>query len=368
MARSTKKPMSSTSRRSKRWATTSTAICRSRWRRSPRWPRPPAMARCRCAGVRSGDTPASQRQKMLRHPPHILVTTPESLYLLLTSNKSRQLLGSVETVIVDEIHALVRDKRGSHLALALERLEALNETPPVRVGLSATQRPMDAIARFFVGTARRRRRRHARLPDHRRRTCPRAGSGYRSSAQRLVGRLLARAMGRNPCQAHRVDRRASQHADLREHAAAGRARGPSPARTTGRGSRGGASWQPISRDSPIGRNAAQSRSTARHRGHRFARDGHRYRLHRLGLPDRRAPLDRHVLAARGARRALAGQSAQGPTAAADARRIDRVAGAGAGGAWRKTGPRGNPRRAARHPGPADRGQRRLRGMGRGSAL
>jgi ATP-dependent helicase Lhr and Lhr-like helicase len=106
------------------------------------------------AMVRTGDTPASQRQAMLRRPPHILVTTPESLYLLLTSEKSRKLLGSVETVIVDEIHALVRDKRGSHLALSLARLEALCEKPPLRIGLSATQRPIDAIARFLVGTRR----------------------------------------------------------------------------------------------------------------------------------------------------------------------------------------------------------------------
>jgi ATP-dependent Lhr-like helicase len=106
------------------------------------------------AGVRSGDTPASERAKMLRNPPHILVTTPESLYLLLTSAKSRELLRGVETVIVDEIHALVRDKRGSHLALSLERLEALCEKPPVRIGLSATQRPIEAIARFLVGSQR----------------------------------------------------------------------------------------------------------------------------------------------------------------------------------------------------------------------
>jgi ATP-dependent Lhr-like helicase len=106
------------------------------------------------AGVRSGDTPASERAKMLRNPPHILVTTPESLYLLLTSAKSRELLRGVETVIVDEIHALVRDKRGSHLALSLERLEALCEKPPVRIGLSATQRPIENIARFLVGTQR----------------------------------------------------------------------------------------------------------------------------------------------------------------------------------------------------------------------
>ena len=106
------------------------------------------------AMVRSGDTPQSERQAMLRRPPHILVTTPESLYLLLTSEKSRKLLGSVETIIVDEIHALVRDKRGSHLALSLARLEALCAQPPVRIGLSATQRPIEGIARFLVGTER----------------------------------------------------------------------------------------------------------------------------------------------------------------------------------------------------------------------
>ncbi|MGD9723182.1 MAG: DEAD/DEAH box helicase [Pirellulales bacterium] len=104
------------------------------------------------ANVRSGDTPAAERQQMLRRPPHILVTTPESLYLLLTSAKSRALFDSVETVIVDEIHALVRDKRGSHLALTLARLDELCAHRPVRVGLSATQRPIDDIARFLVGT------------------------------------------------------------------------------------------------------------------------------------------------------------------------------------------------------------------------
>jgi len=106
------------------------------------------------AMVRTGDTPASQRQAMLRRAPHILVTTPESLYLLLTSERSRAMLTGVETVIVDEIHALVRDKRGSHLALSLERLEALCDKPPVRIGLSATQRPIENIARFLVGTQR----------------------------------------------------------------------------------------------------------------------------------------------------------------------------------------------------------------------
>ena len=90
---------------------------------------------------------------MLRHPPHILVTTPESLYLLLTSAKSREMLRTVKTVIVDEIHALARDKRGSHLSLSLERLAALCEQPPTRIGLSATQKPIDEIGAFLVGAA-----------------------------------------------------------------------------------------------------------------------------------------------------------------------------------------------------------------------
>src|SRR5262245_11151855 len=101
--------------------------------------------------VRTGDTPAKERQAMLRKAPHILVTTPESLYLLLTSAKSRELLRNVRTVIVDEIHALARDKRGSHLSLSLERLDHLCQSPPTRIGLSATQRPIDEIARFLVG-------------------------------------------------------------------------------------------------------------------------------------------------------------------------------------------------------------------------
>jgi len=104
------------------------------------------------AMVRTGDTPSSERQAMLRRPPHILVTTPESLYLLLTGAKSRERLRTVRTVIVDEIHALARDKRGSHLTLSLERLDALLPQPATRIGLSATQKPIEEIARFLLGT------------------------------------------------------------------------------------------------------------------------------------------------------------------------------------------------------------------------
>ena len=88
---------------------------------------------------------------MLRKPPSFVVTTPESLYLLVTSEKGRELLRTVETVIVDEIHAVARDKRGAHLALTLERLEALCDTRPARIGLSATQRPIETVGRLLVG-------------------------------------------------------------------------------------------------------------------------------------------------------------------------------------------------------------------------
>jgi ATP-dependent Lhr-like helicase len=104
--------------------------------------------------VRTGDTLASERRAMLKRPPHILVTTPESFYILLTAEKSRAILKDVETVIVDEIHAVADDKRGSHLALSLERLEALTRRPPVRIGLSATQKPIELVAEFLTGSGR----------------------------------------------------------------------------------------------------------------------------------------------------------------------------------------------------------------------
>src|SRR5713226_7198962 len=104
--------------------------------------------------VRTGDTLAHERRAMLARPPHIRVTTPESLYILLTAEKSREILRSVETVIVDEIHAVADDKRGAHLALSLERLEALIGRPLIRIGLSATQKPIELIARFLTGSDR----------------------------------------------------------------------------------------------------------------------------------------------------------------------------------------------------------------------
>jgi ATP-dependent Lhr-like helicase len=111
------------------------------------------------AAVRTGDTLMPERRAMLARPPHILVTTPESLYLLLTAEKSRTILRDVQTVILDEIHSVADDKRGAHLALSLERLEALvaqspPNRPPVRIGLSATQKPIELVAQFLAGNRR----------------------------------------------------------------------------------------------------------------------------------------------------------------------------------------------------------------------
>jgi len=104
--------------------------------------------------VRTGDTLVHERRAMLKRPPHILVTTPESLYILLTADSSRAILRDVETVIVDEIHAVADDKRGAHLTLSLERLDALTHARPVRIGLSATQKPIEDVAHFLTGTGR----------------------------------------------------------------------------------------------------------------------------------------------------------------------------------------------------------------------
>lgn len=102
-------------------------------------------------GVRTGDTPQAERTRQRKNPPHILVTTPESLYILLTSESGRAMLGDVKTVIIDELHAVAGGKRGAHLMLSLERLAALNDEGFVRIGLSATQKPIERMAQYLVG-------------------------------------------------------------------------------------------------------------------------------------------------------------------------------------------------------------------------
>ena len=155
-----------------------------------------------------------ERRNMLARPPHILVTTPESLYILLTAEKSRAILRNIETVIVDEIHAVADDKRGAHLALSLERLEALLERPPVRIGLSATQKPIEAVAQFLAGN------RPAGARDRRYRPRPAHGPRRRSAAERTGAGRLQRNVGRNLRPHRRARAAASLDAGLRQHAAA----------------------------------------------------------------------------------------------------------------------------------------------------
>src|SRR6187549_2776977 len=104
------------------------------------------------AAVRTGDTTSTERAAMLRKSPYILVTTPELLYLLLTAERSRDMLRTARTVIVDEIHAVIGTRRGAHLALSLERLQQVAAARVQRIGLSATQKPIEEVARFLVGT------------------------------------------------------------------------------------------------------------------------------------------------------------------------------------------------------------------------
>ena len=148
--------------------------------------------------IRTGDTPADERRRFLREAADILITTPESLFLLLTS-QARARLTHVDTVIVDEVHALVPTKRGAHLAISLERLEALRERPTVqRIGLSATQRPLDEVARFLGGA-------ESRAPSARRRT-PRTGTGGRARVvplEEVEGELHDEFATKRPSVSHR---------------------------------------------------------------------------------------------------------------------------------------------------------------------
>ena len=224
---------------------------------------PPAIR----TAVRSGDTTQSERQAMVRKPPHILITTPESLYLLLTAERSRENLRRVRTVIVDEIHAVARDRRGSHLALTLARLDQLiadsGGERPARIGLSATQRPIEEIARFLVGRRSPRCRRRAGLLDRRPRPPARPRPRRRAAAERPRGGRASRAVGRDLRAHRRADRGAPHDARLRQHAAAlGARRAPAlPARR--RGARRQPPRQPLQGAAAEAGAAPQGRRAAR---------------------------------------------------------------------------------------------------------
>ena len=194
--------------------------------------------------VRTGDTPQKDRQQGLRRPPHILVTTPESLYVLLGSLSGRQMLSTVQTVIVGEIHALAPNKRGSHLAISLERLQALCPAPLTRIGLSATQKPIDAVARFLVGSS---------APNGTPPACEIVDIGYRRQrdlALEVPPTPLSAVMSndqwgaglRPSCPACRA---APHNAGLRQYTAHGRTRGAASGRPPGQGHRGHPPRQPV---------------------------------------------------------------------------------------------------------------------------
>ena len=246
--------------------------------------------------VRTGDTPAGERLRMRRRPPHIVVTTPESLYILLGSESGRAMLATTRTVIVDEIHALAPNKRGSHLALSLERLSALCGDRLLRVGLSATQKPIEAVARFLVGpggectiidTGHRRARdlalevpsspleavmsgevwkqvydRLARLIEAHRTTLIFVNT--RRMAERVT-RQLSERLGEDQLAAHHGSLAKEQRLDAEQRLKAGNPEGAG--------------------------------------GDRLARARHRYRRGRSGLPARLAALDRDLPATRRALRA-----------------------------------------------------------------
>ena len=193
---------SSTSRRSRRCRTTSSGTSRRRSRASaPSSPRSASPTSTIRTFVRTGDTPQAERASMRKRPPHIVVTTPESLYILLTSKSGREMLRTTRTVIVDEIHALAPNKRGAHLALSLERLAALAAPGLVRVGLSATQKPIEEIAPLP------RRRRDRRRLRHRRYRPREAAATSRSSCRRRRSRRSCRATpGRRSTTASRRSR------------------------------------------------------------------------------------------------------------------------------------------------------------------
>ena len=165
-------------------------------------------------GVRSGDTPPAQRRELITKPPDILITTPESLFLMLTS-AARETLTEVQTVIVDEVHAVAGTKRGAHLALSLERLDQLLATPAQRIGLSATVRPPEEVARFLSGQARTTIVAPPASQDLRP-LSPGAGPGHGRAEQPIH---LARRRGTH----RRPGRGAPQLDRVRQLAAAGRA-------------------------------------------------------------------------------------------------------------------------------------------------
>ena len=314
--------------------------------------------------VRTGDGhDGRERREATRRPPHVLVTTPESLYILLTSESGRKALRDVRTVIVDEIHAVAPDKRGAHLALSLERLEALVSPARLqRIGLSATVRPLDVASRLLVGGTRP----------------PPAVVDVGQRRDLDLGVEVPEdelgAVATNEQWAELYDRiadpgaRAQVDAGVRQHAPPGRAGHAASRRASRDRQRRRPPRQPLARAPPPGRAPLESGRPQGRRGDGLAGARHRRRRRRALLLDRLAALDRHRAAADRSLRPRARRHPQGSSLPAHPRPAGRVRGAGPrgpAGRHRRRLPAG---RAARRAVATDRRRLRLRGMGRGRAL
>ena len=241
--------------------------------------------------VRTGDTPPGERQRMGRTPPHIVVTTPESLYILLGSDSGRKMLATTRTVIVDEIHALAPNKRGSHLALSLERLAALCNGPLLRIGLSATQKPIETVARFLVGpdadcriidTGHRRARDLALEVPSSPLEAVMSGEVWQQVYDRLTELIEAHRTTLIFVNTRRLVERVTRQLSERLGA-----------RSSDR-----APWQPRQGAAARCRAASEARRVEGLGGDRLARARHRYRRCRSGLPARLAALNRDLPATR----------------------------------------------------------------------
>ena len=283
--------------------------------------------------LRTGDTSQTDRARIVRRPPHVLITTPESLYLLLTSDKGRGVLAGVETVIVDEIHALVGNKRGAHLALSLERLDALvtssGQRRPTRIGLSATVQAVDEVAAFLTGVA----------PDQSggARPCRLVDAGRKQPLDVLVEvpkePLSAVASREAWKDVHeRLGALINEHKTTlifvpsTAHVRTGRARSRGAARKRHRRR---APRRARQAHAALRREEAAIGTAARGGGDGVARARHRHRRRRAGVPARLAALDRGLAAAHRPRPSRRRRHAQGAHLRDDARRGRRVRGGGA---------------------------------------
>ena len=312
---------------------------------------------CIRALVRTGDTTQSERAKMRRQPPHILVTTPESLYILLTSESGRRMLATVETVIVDEIHALAGNKRGAHLAVSLERLAALCGRPPTRVGISAND-----PAHGGDGGVSRRRRPFA-LPGHRPGPRPPLGPQAGTAFVAAGGDHVQRGLGRNLRSPGCACGRTPDHDRLRQHPPAGRARRPPPGGPLRRGPGHLPSRQPVQGTSADGRGAAQGRQAQGAGGYGVAGTGHRHRRSGPGLSTGLPPRNCTAAAAGGTLRSRGRPRPEGSAGAPLPRRTGRVRGIAR---RRRQGGTGRRRAVPQAPGraqPADRRRGQHAGVG-----